>query len=1016
MYEADTTLLQRWQRRRDADAFASLMQRYSGVVFGTCRRVLGDASLAEEVAQDCFVELMKTGDSIKVSLGAWLHTIAVRRSCDRIKGDARRRAREHRHAETRTDAVVPPDAAVEEVLSYVDEAIQLLPEELRSAMVGRFLENETHVALAQREGVAESTIRARIDRGVTQVRQSLKRRGVTVGVTGLTAALAEAAGAAPASLVTALNKLAVSGAMSGSAVAAGLSIKSVMVVAAIAVIGIAVWFGASVGTESPGVPTETAPITQAQVTSPAEPPPVKPDPSTQASASPQEPATVTADQPEPEEEPYSVSGRIYDADTEQGIAGAKIRAVALGGGPILFTSEPTGDDGRYVVPPLEDGSYRVSISSDLPAYPDPRRSQAVAVTLVDAKPATGIDFALTRGVPVTGRIVDASGQGVRGAKIGATSERITNPINGNSRDGGVFTVYLPEPTATLSLQAQTDTFESPTQTNLTVSEKGLVGLVLTLDQPRSAVVSGVVIDGAGQVVKGAQLHLLRKSHDVFKTGGYASADADGHFRIEGIAEGEYAVIVTPAEANGYSTSDELLRVAIAPGDLLNGLEIVLGDKGGLAIAGHVKDSKGNPVQGARIVAYGETRESSYTDGKGAFMLSGLSEGEYSVQVESPGFSRNSATIAAGTLDAELVLPSTGGIRGTVIRKDTGETFTQFTMAYIYGEVEGLNSMLYSGGQPVDSPDGTFARNELSAGPISVTVWAPGFAPQSAAVQVVSDEAAELRFELEPAVPVEGIVIDGTGSSVTGARVYFVRNVDRDSMDRVPGAITDADGRFVMDSLPAEAEQLFAYKVGYGVGSSPISDAKRIVLPAGATVVGTLEYADRIPADMLVNAFYPDSKNVPSMYARPLDDGTFTISDLSPGQLRISAYGNGTPRHQVTRLVDIVAGESVELTFPFEWGTGTVSGTVTVGGEPAPRTRVWLDRILPDRTEKRDARADENGVFAFDEVWEGDLVLRVTRYHQPDPESPHESIDDELPIYVAPGATVNQDLALDVLPE
>ena len=95
----DAVLLERWQRRRDAEAFTELVRRYSGMVVACCKRVLGDASLAEDVAQECFLALMQSGDRVRVSLGAWLHKIAVRRSIDRIKGDVRRRKRESDFAE-----------------------------------------------------------------------------------------------------------------------------------------------------------------------------------------------------------------------------------------------------------------------------------------------------------------------------------------------------------------------------------------------------------------------------------------------------------------------------------------------------------------------------------------------------------------------------------------------------------------------------------------------------------------------------------------------------------------------------------------------------------------------------------------------------------------------------------------------------------------------------------------------------------------------------------------------------
>ncbi|NIA14401.1 MAG: hypothetical protein GWP08_09980 [Nitrospiraceae bacterium] len=87
------------------------------------------------MAQECFIELMRSRARIRASLGAWLHTVAIRRCIDRIKGDARRRRREQRFAETRPAALDADDAATSEILACVDEAIEELPDKYRAVCV-----------------------------------------------------------------------------------------------------------------------------------------------------------------------------------------------------------------------------------------------------------------------------------------------------------------------------------------------------------------------------------------------------------------------------------------------------------------------------------------------------------------------------------------------------------------------------------------------------------------------------------------------------------------------------------------------------------------------------------------------------------------------------------------------------------------------------------------------------------------------------------------------------------------
>ena len=82
MPSLDAALFQRWIATRDADAFAEIVSRHSAMVYGTCRRVLRNPADAEDVTQECFMELARAGRPVRCPLGAWLHTTAVRRSLD----------------------------------------------------------------------------------------------------------------------------------------------------------------------------------------------------------------------------------------------------------------------------------------------------------------------------------------------------------------------------------------------------------------------------------------------------------------------------------------------------------------------------------------------------------------------------------------------------------------------------------------------------------------------------------------------------------------------------------------------------------------------------------------------------------------------------------------------------------------------------------------------------------------------------------------------------------------------
>src|SRR4051812_14187914 len=90
---SDADLLDRFARDRDEAAFELLVWRHAGMVLGTCRRLLGDAHDAEDVAQACFLVLARRAGAVgrRGSVGGWLHRVA-RRAALRARAARTRRA------------------------------------------------------------------------------------------------------------------------------------------------------------------------------------------------------------------------------------------------------------------------------------------------------------------------------------------------------------------------------------------------------------------------------------------------------------------------------------------------------------------------------------------------------------------------------------------------------------------------------------------------------------------------------------------------------------------------------------------------------------------------------------------------------------------------------------------------------------------------------------------------------------------------------------------------------------
>lgn len=339
MSGADTMLLRKWLVDGNAEAFDEIVRRHADMVYGTSRRILRDRSDAEDVVQDCFLRLAEAAGDIRTSLGGWLHAAAVSRSLDLIKRESRRRARERQFVQHTSEH---PEITWSDVEEYIDEAIAALPAEIRDPVVAHFLERQTHEAIAREAGIPRRTVSHRIGRGVDAIRTHLERRGILAGTMTLTAVLTGAtAEGAPATLTTALGKIAMSGirhgatgglralAVSGGSVTLG---KGLAVVAIVLVVAGAVVLAARNRAESgEGIPPA---LRRPAAVAAALPPPDQPSTPLAPTTAPSEPAPA-----EPPSEPgliedpasyIAVSGTVKDGK-DQPVAGARVLLAVTGG-------------------------------------------------------------------------------------------------------------------------------------------------------------------------------------------------------------------------------------------------------------------------------------------------------------------------------------------------------------------------------------------------------------------------------------------------------------------------------------------------------------------------------------------------------------------------------------------------------------------------------------------------------------------------------------------------------------
>ncbi|MEM6458357.1 MAG: sigma-70 family RNA polymerase sigma factor [Planctomycetota bacterium] len=261
----DREALTRYVESRDAEAFAALVRAYGGLVYGVCRRRLGNDADAEDATQETFLKLARRAAQVRSHLGAWLVRCAVTTSIDHRRHAARRRIREGRVVPAEPAADHPAEAA--ELQREVDRAIDALEGPDRELVIEHYLLGRPQNAIAAERGVSPSAVNRQLQRAVRRLRETLAERGVRpAALGGLAGLLADAAAAWPsAELAASLTKLGLAGvgaAAAGSGgIGLGVAVKwSAAALLALAAAGGGAWWFATGPATPPPTSVATPPV------------------------------------------------------------------------------------------------------------------------------------------------------------------------------------------------------------------------------------------------------------------------------------------------------------------------------------------------------------------------------------------------------------------------------------------------------------------------------------------------------------------------------------------------------------------------------------------------------------------------------------------------------------------------------------------------------------------------------------------------------------------------------------
>src|SRR5437899_7835408 len=142
-------LLSAFVRHRDETAFAELVHRHGPMVFGVCRRLLGNEHDAADAFQAAFLVLARKAATLRSPdvLGAWLYHVAYRTSMKARAVRLKREARERQVSVMPETAVEP--VPVDDVSEVLDEELRALPAKYQAPIVLCDLQGHTRKEVAR---------------------------------------------------------------------------------------------------------------------------------------------------------------------------------------------------------------------------------------------------------------------------------------------------------------------------------------------------------------------------------------------------------------------------------------------------------------------------------------------------------------------------------------------------------------------------------------------------------------------------------------------------------------------------------------------------------------------------------------------------------------------------------------------------------------------------------------------------------------------------------------------------
>jgi RNA polymerase sigma-70 factor (ECF subfamily) len=172
-------------RGGDTESFNQLILRWERPIYALAYRVIGREEDARDVCQETFLRAFRALPGFKgqAKFSSWLYRIALNLCRDWIRRQRRAPTVQMPEGVDPADLVADqgPVESIEELVArrelsaVVEEAMALLPEEQRTAIILKEYHGMTFQEIAELQGCPLSTVKTRLYQGLSVLRRNLEK-------------------------------------------------------------------------------------------------------------------------------------------------------------------------------------------------------------------------------------------------------------------------------------------------------------------------------------------------------------------------------------------------------------------------------------------------------------------------------------------------------------------------------------------------------------------------------------------------------------------------------------------------------------------------------------------------------------------------------------------------------------------------------------------------------------------------------------------------------------------------